>query len=152
MRIAERFKVRHKLVADKPGRQVSQLGHGLVMEAPFAGNINRPDRTDLAQVFEALAGRALAELEPLDQVIHGQRAIGNEQKAVNLRQGPGLAEQPGKLDEEVNDLRFQWAELRGRPGRPRIGTRLFFFDRQHDDGEVIAHGIVCSIQFEHLKP
>ena len=103
--------------------------------APRSKGIHHSYRSDIAKVFEALAGRAFAELEALNQVIHRQRARGNEDQTVEFRQGPGLPEQPRKLDEEVNDLGFQRLESSGRFRRFNIQAWFFFVNGQDHGGD-----------------
>src|SRR5258708_3743150 len=91
-----------ELVAQETGGQVAQFGDGFVVGASVARDIDHFDRAGTAQKFEALAGGAFAQAEALNQVIHGQRACGDEEQTVDLGEGTGLAQETRKLDEEIN--------------------------------------------------
>ena len=97
--------MRDNLVPQKTVSQIAQFGDGFVMDTALPGDINHSHGADVAKVFESLARGAFAELKPLNQIVHRERARGNEEQTVDFRQGPRLPEQPRQLDEEV-DLRL----------------------------------------------
>ena len=92
------------------------------MRPPVAADINRPHRAEVLQVFQALAGRAFAQIQPVKKFVLGQGMRGNEQQAVNLGHGGRLVQRTGKLDEQMDDLHFnrvQGGDLR-RPVFHRV--------------------------------
>jgi hypothetical protein len=62
------------------------------MRAAFTRHINHSRGANFAKELEALARGAFAELKALDQVVHGQRAAGNEERPVDFGQRARLAE------------------------------------------------------------
>jgi hypothetical protein len=76
------------------------------MGAPLSGEIDRPHGAEIFQVFQTLAGRSLAQVQPIDQRVHRKRLMRNEKKAVNFTIRPGLPKSPGKLDKKADRLDF----------------------------------------------
>jgi hypothetical protein len=98
------FKIIEDLLAHKATGQITQLGHGFVINPAVARHINRPHRPQIQQIPQSLAGRALAHVEPVAEVVLRQGTRGNKQKAVNFGDGGRLVQRAGKLHKEMDDI------------------------------------------------
>jgi len=75
------------LLAQKVPGQIPQFGHGFVMCPPCARHFHDPHRAQVPKIFQALAGRAVAQPQAFHEIAHGQRVRGNEQQAVDFSDG-----------------------------------------------------------------
>ena len=76
------------------------------MRPAVAFDVNRAHRSQLLKIFQALAGRAFAQIQAFNECVHGERLLGDKKQTVDFGDGTGLAQRGGKLDEEVDDFNF----------------------------------------------
>jgi hypothetical protein len=147
------LKISQDMLPQEAARQVSQLGDGFVMRPAVTRDINRPHAAEVLEIFQALAGGTLAEVQAFDERVHGQGARSDKEQAVNFRHGAGLAEGARELDEEMDDLHLDGIQLRA--GRILTGGLFQLFSERQIHPVIIAERLICSTKNEqkiHIEP
>jgi len=115
--VASAVEVGADLFADEAADEAFELNGGFVVGASFgaaiavAVTLGFADRTKAFESAKALAGRAFADFQVLDQVIERERVLGNEEESVNFANRRRQAKHADAIDEDREDLAFDWVDF-----------------------------------------
>jgi hypothetical protein len=115
--VASAVEVGADLFADEAANEAFKFHSGFVVGASFGAAIAVAiplSLADCAEAFEsakALAGRAFADFQVLDQVVERERILGNEEESVNFANRRRQAKHADAIDEDREDFAFDWVDF-----------------------------------------